>query len=124
MRRQRDFLLLVTLLVVAAGPTFGQSVVAQSGSAGIGHADSPALIPDLSGISEYGRGLIDPDVTKPGLQVEITVEDPGVFTAPWSALITYRHAQGTWPEAVCAENTRGAGSAWVSRVPEATVPDF
>jgi len=75
-------------------------------------------------LNEYGRGLIDPDVTKPGLQIEITVEDPGVFTAPWSALITYRHVQGTWPEAVCAENTRGSGSAWVSRVPEAATPDF
>src|SRR5271170_2687111 len=61
--------------------------------------------------SPYGRGDIDPDATKPGLQVEITVDDPAVFTTPWSALVTYRHAQGDWPEAVCAENTTGSGTS-------------
>ena len=30
--------------------------------------------------NEYGRGDIDPDTTKPGLQVEITVDDPATFT--------------------------------------------
>src|SRR3984893_13819327 len=62
----------------------------------------------------YGRGDIDPDPTMPGLRVEITVDDPAVFTTPWSAFVTYRHVPGTWPEAVCAENTRGSGSSWVS----------
>jgi hypothetical protein len=75
-------------------------------------------------VNAYGRGDIDPDPAKPGLQVEITVDDPATFTTPWSAFVTYRHVQGTWPEAVCAENTRGAGSSWVSLVPEAAKPDF
>jgi hypothetical protein len=73
--------------------------------------------------NEYARGDIDPDTTKPGLQVEITVDDPGMFTAPWSALVTYRRAQGEWPEAVCAENTREAGRR-VRQVPRAQKPDF
>ncbi len=72
----------------------------------------------------YGRGDIDPDPTKPGLQAEITVEDPETFTTPWSASVTYRRVQGTWPEAVCAENTRGSGSSWVSLVHQAARPDF
>ena len=84
----------------------------------------------------YGRGDIDPDPTKPGLQVEITVDDPAVFTTPWSGLVTYRHAQGEWPEAVCAENTYGSGTSSVSTsspstcifssclVPEADQSDF
>jgi hypothetical protein len=72
----------------------------------------------------YGMGDIDPDTTKPGLQVEITVDDPETFTMPWSALVTYRHVLGEWPEAVCAENTRGSGSSWVSLVPHADKPDF
>jgi hypothetical protein len=71
-----------------------------------------------------GRGDIDPDTTKPGLQVEITVDDPATFTMPWSALVTYRHVLGGWPEVVCAENPRGAGSSWVSLVPHADKPDF
>jgi hypothetical protein len=75
-------------------------------------------------INAYGRGDIDPDPAKPGLQVEITVEDPATFTTPWTAFVTYRPVQGTWPEAVCAENTRGPGASWVSIVPEAAKPDF
>jgi hypothetical protein len=35
---------------------------------------------------------------------EFTVEDPGVFTTPWSVRVTYRRLIGDWPEAVCAEN--------------------
>jgi hypothetical protein len=58
------------------------------------------------------------------LQVEITVEDPATVTTPWSALVTYRHVLGEWPEAICAENTRGSGSAWVDLVPRAEKPDF
>ena len=84
----------------------------------------------------YGRGNIDPDATKPGLQVEITVDHPAIFTTPWSGLVTYRHAQGEWPEAVCAENTYGSGTSSVSTsfsstcifssclVPEADQSDF
>jgi hypothetical protein len=84
----------------------------------------------------YGRGDIDPDPSKPGLQVEITIDDPAVFTMPWSGLLTYRRARGEWPEAVCAENTYGSGtsSARTSSsstcifssclVPEADQPDF
>jgi hypothetical protein len=71
--------------------------------------------------NEYGRGDIDADTAKPGLQVEITVDDPSVFTVPWFGLVTYRHVQGIWPEAVCAENTRGG---WVTRVPRAEKADF
>jgi hypothetical protein len=77
------------------------------------------------GTSEYGI-KIDPDSSKPGLQVEITVDDPATFTSPWSAFVTYRHIlrDFPWPEGVCAENTSGAGSAWMSLVPQADKPDF
>jgi hypothetical protein len=74
--------------------------------------------------NEYGRGDTDPDMTKPGLQVEITVDDPTTFTTAWSGLVTYRRVLGEWPEAVCAENTRGSGTSWVTLVPQAENPDF
>ena len=66
------------------------------------------------------------DAIKPGLQVEITVDDPTTFTTPWSAFVTYRHILllGDWPEAVCAENARGSGTYWISLVPRADKPDF
>ena len=75
----------------------------------------------------YGRGLIDPDTTKRGLQVEFTVEDDGVFTTPWSARVTYRPVikpwPAEWPEVVCAENPHfGGGSD--QHIPTANTPDF
>jgi hypothetical protein len=70
-------------------------------------------------VETYGRSDIDPDTTKPGLQVEITVDDPATFTVPWTASVTYSHVPGEWPEAVCAENTQGSGSSWVNLVPRA-----
>jgi hypothetical protein len=72
----------------------------------------------------YGRGDIDPDTSKKGLQVEITVEDPVMFTTPWNALVTYRHVLGDWPEAVCAENTHEYYASVSTHVPEAQKPDF
>src|SRR6516164_1821210 len=70
----------------------------------------------------YGRGTIDPDATKKGLEVEFTVEDPGVFTTPWSGRVTYRRLIGDWPEAVCAENPYFVGLD--APVPTAQTPDF
>lgn len=71
----------------------------------------------------YGRGSTDPDTEKTGLQAEITVEDPGAFTVPWSGFVTYRRIIGDWPEAVCAENAQG-NVGMDSAVPTADTPDF
>src|SRR6266581_8391051 len=49
----------------------------------------------------------NPNYKGKGLQLQFTVEDPGVFTMPWSAGITYRRPLGGWPEMVCAETTHG-----------------
>ena len=70
----------------------------------------------------YGRGIIDPDTAKKGLQVEFTVEDGGVFTTPWSGRVTYRRLIGDWPEAVCAENPHFLGTD--AAVPTARTSDF
>src|SRR5437016_5658546 len=50
--------------------------------------------------------LLDPDITKKALQVTVTVEDPNVFTTPWSGTVTYRRESPnmTWLEQICAEN--------------------
>ena len=72
----------------------------------------------------YGRGPIDPDTDKKGLQVSVVVEDPGAFTTPWSAVVTYRHVLGEWPEAVCAENFREYYSNRDTNIPRADRPDF
>jgi hypothetical protein len=59
------------------------------------------------------------------LQLAFTVEDEGVFTMPWSGMITYERPAMAWPEYVCAENTfdffAGKNDAFV---PTANKPDF
>lgn len=72
-----------------------------------------------------GETGIEPDLAYmgKGLQIEITVEDEGAFTMPWSALVTYRRAANPWMEEICAENLReSVGPA--RKVPTAEVPDF
>jgi len=70
--------------------------------------------------------LLDADVTKKGLQVFVTVEDPKVFTTAWSAYVTYRPmaANMPWLEQVCAENpVEYYKDRWVG-LPKANKPDF
>jgi hypothetical protein len=59
------------------------------------------------------------------LQVVFTVEDEGVFTVPWSGVITYERPAMEWPEIVCSENPfeffAGKAQAYV---PTASKPDF
>jgi hypothetical protein len=67
--------------------------------------------------------VIDPEHRGKALQIEITVEDPGVFTTPWKALVTYRRAASEWPEYICAENLLEPDSV-PRKVPTAATPDF
>ena len=59
------------------------------------------------------------------LQLELTVEDKGVFTTPWTSTLTYVPGPATWPEVVCAENPHqyyyDGGD---TDVPRADKPDF
>jgi hypothetical protein len=70
--------------------------------------------------------LLDPDITRKGLQVTVTVEDPNVFTTPWSGTVTYRRMNPsmTWLEQVCAENPNEYyKDRWIG-LPKADKPDF
>jgi len=58
------------------------------------------------------------------LQLQFTVEDPGVFTMPWTATITYGRGSNDWPETVCAENIHEYYNNKNSDVPRADKPDF
>ncbi|HMI95720.1 MAG TPA: hypothetical protein VK479_04360 [Micropepsaceae bacterium] len=71
-----------------------------------------------------GAMLINPDTNLKGLQVQVTVEDPKVFTTPWSANVTYRRGRGAWQEQVCAENPVDYQSGKRAAVPQADKPDF
>jgi hypothetical protein len=76
---------------------------------------------------ENGRNqqAFDPDYRGKVLQLLFTVEDPNVFTTPWSATVTYRHmTQDQWLENVCGENPRKYGTEEDVQLPTAKVPDF
>jgi hypothetical protein len=66
----------------------------------------------------------DPNYKGKALQLQFTVEDEGVFTAPWSATKTYRRAFRDWPERACAENPYRYGTEKDAAVPTAVKPDF
>jgi hypothetical protein len=74
-------------------------------------------------------GAVDPNYRGKGLQLEFTVEDPGVFTMPWSATITYGRNANPWEERVCAENVQhdyqqNQFSDKDAHLPTADKPDF
>jgi hypothetical protein len=46
----------------------------------------------------------NPDTRLNGLQLEVTLEDPKVFTAPLTVRVTYRRLISNWQESVCADN--------------------
>ena len=78
---------------------------------------------------QLGGGTDDgpaPDLNYRGkhLQLEFTVEDPGVFRMPWSATITYRHPLDGWSEFICSENRREYYAGKDTDVPVASKPDF
>jgi hypothetical protein len=70
-----------------------------------------------------GGNDIDPDYRGKFLQVNFTVEDPNVFTTPWSATITYRPSPVAWGESVCSENPQRYFEKDTD-VPVASTPDF
>ena len=67
-------------------------------------------------------GIRDPNAGK-YLQLQFTVEDDGVFTAPWSATMTYVRDLDGWMEDVCTENIQWY-SGRSAAIPQATQPDF
>ena len=46
----------------------------------------------------------NPDTSLKGLQLEVTMDDPKVFNAPFTARVTYRPLISQWQETVCADN--------------------
>jgi hypothetical protein len=91
-------------------------------------AAKPGIDRDAAINARYPRGLnaidFDPEYRGKHLQVEITIEDEGVFTTPWSATVTYGRPVGQWLEHVCAENPFEYYNGKDSAVPTAAKPDF
>jgi len=71
-----------------------------------------------------GAVLVDPNFPGKGLQLEIRIEDREVFTAPWSAVVTYRRSIGPWLEQICAEGTIDREQGRMPLMPVSAKPDF
>ena len=66
----------------------------------------------------------DPDIGKKGLELDVTMEDPKVFTQPLTARVTYRPVTSQWSEAVCADNpVEHYKDEWIG-LPKAERADF
>jgi hypothetical protein len=66
----------------------------------------------------------NPDASLKGLQLDVTMEDPKVFTAPLTARVTYRRVVTGWTESVCADNPmEHYKDEWIG-LPKADKPDF
>src|SRR5260370_11017127 len=67
---------------------------------------------------------VNPDTRLKGLQLELTIEDPKVLTAPLTVLVTYRRLMTEWQEQVCADNpVEHYKGEWIG-LPPANQPDF
>jgi hypothetical protein len=111
----------ITGLVFAIFSTLGTTVV---------DAADVVPSPDFSGM--WGRNSFDfepaPSGPRPtsekGLQVSFTVDDPEMFTTPWSATVTYSRVTDEWLEYVCAENPGRYFGRGDDQIPRAEKPDF
>ena len=86
---------------------------------------------DNAAVAMVDNGIArDPDYKGKGLQLELSVEDEGVFTMPWSASMVYWPPLvpfGQWPEITCAENANGYDGRNLTKkapMPIADKPDF
>jgi hypothetical protein len=72
-----------------------------------------------------GSGAASIDASYPnGLRVEVRIEDPKVFTTPWSGNVTYMRVKRPWAEVVCSENNTDVLRQGFERVPTASRLDF
>jgi hypothetical protein len=58
------------------------------------------------------------------LDVTVEVDDPGAFTMPWSALVSYRKDGEPWLEVACSENNVDAATGKLYDMPLAAKADY
>ena len=70
-----------------------------------------------------GAAQIDPRFGT-GLRLEVRIEDPNIYTTPWSGNVTYMHVRRAWAEVVCAENNTDVLHQGFEHVPTASRAEF
>jgi hypothetical protein len=77
---------------------------------------------EVNGI--IGPIAVDPEADK-ALRVELTVDDPKMFTMPWHANVTYQRVIRGWAEGSCADNNVDMFHLGdTQHQPTAKTPDF
>ena len=61
---------------------------------------------------------------KKGLQIQVTIDDPNIYTTPWSGNVTYRRTQEPFEERICAENASLGHHEGIEHPSTADRPDF
>jgi len=69
-------------------------------------------------------GPYNPNYDDKYLQVLFTIEDPGAFTTPWTAVMIYLRDRDEFAEVVCAEGRFGFHNHEGADLPHADKPDF
>jgi len=69
-------------------------------------------------VERYGK------VSDDEIRVDFMVEDPGAFTTPWRAYLSYRPEEDGYFEQVCAENNRDPMTKMDHPIPRDDTPDF
>jgi hypothetical protein len=82
-----------------------------------------ALARHVRRAGQAGAFPADPKSDK-GLQLTYTVEDPEVFTTPWSAQVTYLRSTQAWSEQICAENIVEYWPGMNIAIPKSEKPEF
>ena len=72
---------------------------------------------------KVGNWPFDPGHKK-GLQIQVTVDDPNIYTTQWTGNLTYRRTLLGWAERICAENNSDVLRQGFEHVPTAEKPDF
>ena len=112
----------------------------------IGHYEGDTLVVDTVGLRTDRMSVVDPFgtphtgqlhvteryrvFTTPfgrGMEVKVTVEDPGTFTTPWTGTAEYTQDKATteMDEIVCAENNRDfSDGSTFGTIPTANKSDF
>jgi hypothetical protein len=112
----------------------------------VGHYEGDTLVVDTIGLKTHKMSVVDsfgtPHTEKlhvveryrpfrtpfgTGLEVIVTVEDPGTFTGPWKGMVEYRQDRSVnrFEEVVCAENNRSfADGSSFGTIPVETASPF
>jgi hypothetical protein len=70
-----------------------------------------------------GPMVADPNSDK-GLRIELLIDDPNIFTAPWRAKVSYLRVIRGFNEGACAENNVDVFHLGDTHIPMAEKPDF